>query len=393
MSQLSSSISSSERPPLSRRQAAFVAVWAAVGLVLIDVFVNFAFAYPSDPKVTSVGQLTSYFEYGRSIEGKLARITRPDPSATAPITLAGWYQPLKVQDIGGPAGPVVTFYGMSHSVRLAQALARTTHLYHSRSVGAPGATANWAYGAFLRDRGNAASKVAVLSIMSANAPMVTTMTAMTWNSAFPMPYTADRFRMTGQGLRAEQLPYDSFESYVGTFYDPGSWARARAQFKAHDAYYSDIMFRGSMLDESAMVRLMRRGYGLHLERDAHARVLNERGFHPETEELQVLNAIVRSFAERARSQGIVPVIFVINNLGYSTYLFDALKGSLQGCHIPYLSSHTVVSPSDPRGYLPDSHFTDQNDDRLSRALEQVIDTELAKGSVSPPDARQCPGIS
>jgi hypothetical protein len=32
-----------------------------------------------------------------------------------------------------------------------------------------------------------------------------------------------------------------------------------------------------------------------------------------------------------------------------------------------------VSPDDPRGYLPDSHFTDAVDQRLAHALEQVIE--------------------
>jgi hypothetical protein len=206
--------------------------------------------------------------------------------------------------------------------------------------------------------------------------MVTTMTAMTWNSAFPMPYTEDRFELAGDGLRLVPLPYESFDSFVRAFYDPHAWSRARAQFKAHDAYYSDLLVRGSALDRSTIVRLMRRAYGLHLERAARARVLDERGFHADTEEIRLLNAIVRDFAAQARRNGIVPVIFVINNYGYGTNLYDALKGTLAACDIPYLSSHTVVSPRDPRGYLPDSHFTDVNDDRLSRALEQVIDSEL-----------------
>ncbi len=378
MSQPSSSISSSERR-LTPLRAALVVLWTLIGLAVIDVGVNHAFAYPSDPKVMSVGQLRSYFEYGRSIEGKLARITRADPNQTAPITLAGWYRPLKSITAGGPAGaPVVSFYGMSHSVRLARALGRTSSKYQARSIGAPGATANWAFGAFLRDRDRTKSKVAVLSIMSLTAPMVTTMTAVTWNSAFPLPYTEDRFELSGNGLRVVPLPYDSFEGYTRAFYNPQAWSRVREQFKAHDVYYNDFMFRRSLLDDSAIVRLMRRAYGLHLEREARARVLDEHGFHAGTEEIRILNAIVRAFAVQARKDGIVPVIFIVNNLGYGTQLYDALKGSLESCAIPYLSSHTVVSPSDPRGYLPDSHFTDANDDRLARALERVIDTELAK---------------
>lgn len=389
MNLLSSSIFNSEQP-LTWPRAALALFWILVGLLLIDVGVNLAFPYPRDPKIMSVGQLPAYFEYGRSIEGKLARITRSDPNQTAPITLAGWYQPLHAEAIGGPTGaPMVTFYGMSHSVRLARALARTSSKYQERSIGAPGATANWAFGAFLRDSQRANSKVAVLSIMSMTTPMVTTMTAMTWNSAFPLPYTEDRFEIAGNGLRAVPLPFESFADFTKAFFNPKAWADARTQFKAHDPYYDSFMFRGSMLDRSVIVRLLRRAYGLHLERQGRARVLDEHGFHADSEEIRVMNAIVRSFAFQARNQGVVPVIFVVNNLGYGTQLYDAVRGSLNRCNIPYLSSHTIVSPADPRGYLPDSHFTDGNDDRLARALAKVIDTQLSQARQNQPPPADC----
>lgn len=374
MNPLSSSISSSE---LTRLRAVFVVVWTLVGLIAIDIAVNLAFPYPNDPKVTRVGMIPAYFEYGRSIEGKLATITRTSVNETAPITLAGWYKPLKVEMIGGPAGaPIVSFYGMSHSVRLAHALVRTSHHFQSRSIGAPGGTANWALGAFLHDIDRTRSKVAVLSIMSMTAPMDTTMTAMTWNSAFPMPYTEERFELAGSGLRSVDPPFESFEGYVHAFYDPRAWSRARAEFKAHDAYYNDFLVRRSIFDRSVIMRMLRRSYGLHLERESRSNVLDERGFKPDSEQVRVLNAIIRSFAARARKDGIVPVIFVVNNLGYGTVLYDAVKDTLIRCNIPYLSSHAVVSPQDPRGYLPDSHFTDANDDRLAKALERLIDAKL-----------------
>jgi len=55
----------------------------------------------------------------------------------------------------------------------------------------------------------------------------------------------------------------------------------------------------------------------------------------------------------------VPVIFIVNNLGYSDHLFRVLKPSLDADKVRYLSPHSIVSPNDPRGYLPDSHFTDE----------------------------------
>ena len=85
--------------------------------------------------------------------------------------------------------------------------------------------------------------------------------------------------------------------------------------------------------------------------------------------------IVRNFAREARNDGVIPVVFLVNNFGYSDLLYQALKPTLDADKIPYLSSHTIVSPSDPRGYLPDSHFTDANDEKLARALAEIIENQ------------------
>lgn len=378
MNQRSSSTSSSDTP-WNRKRALWAVPWTIFGLFLIDLAVNVAFAYPSDPKATSASRAQLYFDYGRSAEGKLARVTRPTPDKTAPITLAGWYEPLRATFPGGEQREgTITFYGMSHSVRLAEALERTSSRYSARSVAAPGATTAWAYGAFRRDSGRRGSKAAVLSIMSLNMPMITTMSAMSWNTAFPLPYTSDRFVLREVGLAAVPPPYASFGSYVEAFYDPQKWDQARARFARHDPIYDDFLMHRSLLDQSAIGRLVRRGYGQRGERLLRSRVLDQKGFNPASEEVRLANAIVRQFAIESRREGIVPVVFIVNNFGYSDHLYEALRVTLQRERIPFVSSHTLVSPQDPRGYLPDTHFTDANDNRLAQALEGVVDAELAR---------------
>lgn len=385
MNRHSSFTSSSERPS-SKRRAATILLWVMGWLIALDVATNVLFAYPRDPKATSASQLQLYFDYGRSMEGKLARITRADPDQTAPITLAGWYQPLKAVEHGtGRKGETVTIYGMSHAVRLAEALERTSPRFHARSVGAPGATANWSYGAFLRDADRSGSKAVVLAIMSSTLPMITTMSPLTWNISFAMPYTADRYYATPEGLRVARPPYDSFDGFVAAFQDPGRWKAARQVLRQHDAMYDDLLVRASPLDHSALVRLLRRAYQQRQQRMIAEGVITPRGFNPASEQVKVANAIVADFARHARSQGLIPVIFVVNSFGYSDHLYRALEPTLQRDAIPVLSSHRIVSPSDPSGYLPDSHFTDNNDNRLAEALAEIIAMEQAKAE------RRAPG--
>jgi hypothetical protein len=316
-----------------------------------------------------------YFEYGRSTEGQISRMARADRAQTAPITLSGWYDPLQVQEYPAKSqNPIVTIYGMSHAVRLGQALSRTSDRFTPRTVGAPGASTNWSYGAFLRDRGGGKSRAVVLAFMSQNFPMITTLSAMTWTFDLPMPYTSDRFYLDGDHLGMIHPPYTSFEQYVAAFSDPAKWPAARDYFAKYDSMYNDFIMRSNVLDHSSLFRLIRRAYAQRVLRNARNALLTSDGFRPDSEQVQVARAMIHEFATEARRDGMIPIIFIANNLGYSDYLFKALNPALQADNVPYLSSHTIVSPDDPRGYLPDSHFTEEVDDKLARALVKVIES-------------------
>jgi hypothetical protein len=378
MNPLNSSISSSDEPA-ARRRGFVTLAWALLWLVVLDIAVNIAFSYPSDPKNLTPGALPLYFDYGRSMEGRLRRSMRVDPAQTAPITLSGWYDPLEVSERPAkPGSAEVTIYGMSHAVRLANALQEVSPNYQVRSVGAPGASTNWSYGAFLRDEGNAKSRAVVLAIMSSTLPMILSPTPMDWNTSFAMPYTADRFVVTGQGLKRIRPPYESFEGYTRALYDPASWKAALAQFSRTDPFFDPLLVRGTWLDNSTVVRLLRRAWSQQRDRNWRTKVLTAEGYDPNSEPVRVANAIVADFARQARAKGMVPVIYVVDSFGYGDQLYRALASTLARDDIPYIATHDYVDPMDPRGYLPDSHFTEANDLRLARQLTRVLDTRLQK---------------
>ena len=358
--------------------------WAVVWLLVLDAAVNVLFAYPSDPKNVNPGGLALYFDYGRSMEGRLRRGTRSDPRETAPITLAGWYRPLTaVERTPKPGSVEVSVYGMSHAVRLADALQQVSPRYQVRSIGAPGASTNWSYGAFLRDEGRKRSKAAVLAIMSSTLPMTLSPTPMDWNTSFAMPYTADRFFVDSKTLKRVLPPYDSFDGYVHTLNDPVAWNRALAQFSRTDPFYDPFLVRQSWLDNSTSVRMLRRAWSQRRDHSWRGRVLDAKGYDRTAEAVKVANAIIADFAKQARRQGVVPVVYVIDSFGYGDQLYRALAETLHRDHIPFIASHDYVDPSDPTGYLPDSHFTKANDQRLASALAGLLDRELAKSRAAP----------
>lgn len=374
----SSSTSSSDGTvPPARSKSWRTLAWALLWLVVIDVGANLAFAYPADVRNVNPGRLQLFFDYGRSMEGRLRRMTRADPARTAPITLAGWYRPLvAVERPVKPGGALVTVYGMSHAVRLADALQRISDRYSTRSVGAPGASTNWSFGAYRRDADRKRSKVVVLAIMSSTLPNITSMTPMTWNISFPLPYTEDRYVLEGDRLGVVKPPYDSFDGYVATLDDPVKWAAALRLFRRYDASYDPFLLEATPLDRSTLVRLARRAWSNRRDREAAGDVLTARGFNADSEAVRLANAIIAAFAAQARRDGQLPVIYVVNNYGYGDQLRRALQATLDRDHIPYLSSDMVVNPNDPANYLADTHFTDANDDRLAGALDRIITGQL-----------------
>lgn len=376
-----SSTSSSKAPAMThdRRRGWMLVSWAFIWLVAIDFAVSMLFAYPQDPKNLHPSPLALYFDYGRSMEARLRRSTRVDPQATAPITKAGWYDPLiaVTRPASRPDAPEVTIYGMSHAVRLADALHHVSAHYQVRSVGAPGATTNWAYGAFLRDKERDRSKAVVLAIMSSTLSQILSPAPMDWNSSFPLPYTADNFRIHEGKLIRTPPPYDSFAGYVRTLDDPQAWQSALRQFARTDPFYDPFLVRQSWLDHSVIVRLVRRAWGQRRDRIWRNRVLTAKGFDRNSQAVQVANAIVADFARQARKEGLLPIIYVVDSFGYSDQLYRALRSTLDRDHIPYIASHDFIDPMNPSGYLPDSHFTPSNDRLLARALARLLDEKLA----------------
>jgi hypothetical protein len=301
--------------------------------VTIDVAVNVLAAYPEDPRNTSPSRIQQFFEYGRSVEGKLARMTRRTAEASAPIVGAGWLE-------GNPSfattksklldGPVVTVYGMSHAGLLAEDLAKVAPDLTVRYVGAPGAVASWAYGAFLVDRRQARSAVSILALMTVGIPKVGTTTGSTMYFEFAYPYTYPRLYLEGDALRSEPPPFASAEAFRTTLHDPSRWKAYVTWLAAHDEYFDPLLFEGSFLDRSSLARLARRAYASAAGERHEAAVYDRRtGFDRRSGQARLLEALVEDFARKAREDGSFPVVYVVNNLGTGDHAYRLLEPVLR----------------------------------------------------------------
>lgn len=360
-----------------------IILWIIFYLVLIDLCINVIFRYPQDPKNISPTFLQSYFDYGRSVEGKLQWMTRPSPESSAPRVSGGWIKSDKYLSLptkaSGKNKVLLALYGMSHTQCLWEAILKTDKRFLIRGFMAAGAPPNWSYAAYEYDRGRHKADVAIIGILTDTVPQITATTGMTafFDSSFP--YTFPRYTIKNNKLNVAYPPFYDSKSYIEYFYDQSKWNEYRKWLSEHDKYYDAFLFQTSLLDHSAFFRLLRRAYS---EREKSMRtkdVYNNRGFNEANEEIIILRAIVKAFADSARKDGIIPIVYVVNSKGSGDHLYRALKPVFEANGIPYLSTHVICPPDDPHVYLAEnSHFIPSKDMELAAAMIKIIEREIAK---------------
>ena len=368
-----------------RKRASMVSMvaWMAGYLAIIDVAVNIIFPFPRSPRSVNTPELIRFFEYGRSVEGKLARMTRTTDEESSPVLKTGWISEPRVRVVsegtGSPDRPTITIYGMSHSVQLANDMARIDPSMPIRSVGAPGAVPSWSYSAYLSDRDRYHSGVVILAVMTKGVPYICTTSGATNHFDSVWPYTYPRLILQGDRLISIPPPFLSLDGYRANFFDPSKWQRYVDWLRIYDRHYDPVLYRRTALDHSSLFRMLRRAYAYAARRKKETRVYDDRaGFYRDSEEVKILLSMTANFAREARDRGSVPIIYLVNNLFTGRHLFELMKDTLAVNDIPYLSSHTVSNPDDPRNYLPDSHFTPEENLKLAGAMLELV-RELEKG--------------
>jgi len=353
-------------------------------MVAIDLLINVVFHYPRDPQNVHASFLQDYFEYGRSVEGKLAIMTRKSEGESAPKVKGGWLKTDKYtllpRRTSKPDEVLVALYGMSHTECLWEAMQKLDKRYLVRGFMSAGATPNWAYAAYENDKGRHEADVVILGVMSDGVSLVTSTTGMTAYFDNSYPYTFPRYRVKNNQLEASYPPFADAKGFIEYFYDNRKWEQYREWLAENDKWYNPLLFRGSVSDYSAFVRLVRRAYSEREKQKIVKKVCDDNGFIDTSEEVIALRAIVSRFAESAREQGVVPVIYIVNLQGQGDRLFRALKPVLEANRIPYLSTHIICPPDDPRVYLTEnSHFTEAKDMELAKEMIRIIEEELRQG--------------
>jgi hypothetical protein len=348
-------------------------------LIGMDATVNVLFPYPKDPQ-TIPSSLERYFEYGRSVEGKLPRIVGPTDETTLPVAAAGWLnpddwnqQPTAPDD---EEGILLAVYGMSFAADLGEWLCAHDERISMRFVGGPAAPPNFVYAAYTLDRDHHEAQAAVFAIMASSLRGMNTLTGMTVNFEQPFPFTYPIYTVSNDALEAEWPRIQSLPDLRAAMQSAAEWNLFVDQLAAHDAYYSPVLFKSTPLDHSAIVRMLRRAWAQRRNLRIIHSLHGPDGFDPSQPYVPALEAMIVEFAKTCKEDGIVPIVYLVNDRGYSDHLFALLQPVLDAHEIPYLSSHVFANPDNPANYIGDGHFTESANDHIGEAFHALLVDKL-----------------
>lgn len=362
---------SPKQPPSAWRQSAAIVAWSLAWLLATDVAVNLAFGVRGGTAQAS--GLSRYFEYGRSVEGKLARMVAADPKTGGQLISTGWIDPTILAS--KPSRPqaghdlLVAVYGPSFALNAANEAAKLDSRITIRDVGGPNAPPSHSYAAYKSDAPLRKADVAVFGILSSGVPLMGSLSGLVWLFESPAPYTFPRYRVSGSEL-IEELPTLRTEADFRRAFGNGSaeWAAFKDQLRRSDRGYDRFTFDASIADSSSVVRLVRRGWVAHRQPYEDGVYDPITGFNVEAEEVRALRAMLVDLKRRTCERGERLVVLLLHTQRQSDHLHRALQSTLTQAGVDYVSTHTLFSANDARNFVPDGHYTHEANAELAKAL-------------------------
>lgn len=344
-----------------------ICLGTVLALLLLDVVVGAMLSAAQSQNRLSA--LVRYFDYGRSVPGKLTQ-WEATPGTYGNLYDIGW-----INDEAAPdttEGPVVRAYGMSFVNRIMhhvlQAAPELTVDLHA----GPSAPPNFTYALFEADRDNRRpGDVVVLGVLSSAVVGLGSLSNRSWVFEQPAAFTYPIYLPDGPapGLRRIEPVLQSVEDQRNLPQTPELRAEWAAQLRTHDYNWDPAAFLLPELDVSPFARLVRRSLAISGQETRKAHVM-ENGY-PVAE---VLQRMVVQFAQTARADGQVPVVFVIQSR-------DPRDPDLQQILAPVLEAHDIdalitaelISPRDTFKYGPKGHFLPELDRQLAEMFLKMVD--------------------
>jgi hypothetical protein len=353
------------------RQSLRITLYVVLWLALADLVIGRAFA----PAGGRVNELQRYFEYGRSVEGKLAQMVSGVRDGR--IVEAGWIDEAALRrqpsERAASTDLLLAAYGQSFTLNAVNRVAELDRGLTLRLAGGPGAPASHSYRTYMVDVDLRKADAVVFGVLSSTVGQMASISGLISMYGNPAPFTYPRYRLAGDRLQEELPVIDSeaaFREAFGT--RSAKWQAFRNQLKSSDKGFDRFTFDESWIDASVVGRLLRRGWVAHKDSYDEGVYTPERGFNPDSEEVRVLSRLVVEADAMARSRGERFIVLLLHTKGHGDRLHQVLRGTLERHRIEYISSHDHFSANDPGMFLPDGHYVPRANDALAEALRQRL---------------------
>ncbi|MFZ3583344.1 hypothetical protein ACOI1H_14385 [Loktanella sp. DJP18] len=349
-------------------------LWTLAALVAIDLCAALVLAGPAPQG------LRNFFEYGRSVPGKIAQ-WEADPDVPGNLLGVAWLPEMMAEsartavDRQKNDGPVLHAYSMSFVDRIVRGAQDARPGLRVEIRSGPGASPNFTYAAFLQDRSNRRpGDVAVLGILSSSVSAMGSLTNATWVFEQPAPFTYPIFRPdASDGLTAEMPVLQSLAEQLTLDDNPDLARRWHTQLAAQDLIYTPAAFDLPWLDASPFVRLVRRALAQGGVDQRKARIVA----HPEDGPMpyaEVLRRMIMTFDRIARDDGQIPIVVLVQSNRPGDPDLKALLGDFLDSHgYHYFATADHQNPRDPRAFEPDGHYRPAVDSRFGILFLDVLD--------------------
>ena len=355
------------------RKALLISALTLVFLVAIDVLVAMTLTWAE--RTGRLGGLVTFFEYGRSVPGKLER-WKADPDLPGNLFDVGWRSDTLAESAKAFAeespdtGPVIRSYGMSFVVNIRnQALALRPDLAwdtHAGPIGPP----NYTYALFEDDRANRrAGDIAIFGILSSAVPTMAALSNRTRVFEQPAPMTYPIYRPEGDDLRRIDPLVTSPADERALANAPAARAAWHEQLAREDAYHSPITSGFVWADISPFARLVRRSLAKSHIESRTAEILQGGVYPYET----ALRGMIQAFAETARANDQLPVVMLIQTADRMDPDILAISRSiLEAEDIPYFATAEHFDPQNRTGFMNDGHYTPKVDRMFAEHLLKML---------------------
>jgi len=364
-------------------------IWSVAGVLAVflafETAVAVMFSMPDGTREPQ-GSLQRYFSYGYSIESKLKRSVGDASQEPAAIVRAGWmttefYTPGENWE---SATARVVIYGMSFTNRVAAELTNIRPEFAVLTRAGPGAPFNHSFAMFESDPWRAEADVVIVGILSSSLSHMQSLSGLGFTPESPAPYAFPLFTLVDGELHRRAPVIADRDTFVYAFRERSEeWDAHIATLAEHDEYWDGFVFDQSVLDRSALIRLVRRAWASRTIGTVGSKVYTKaKGYKTEHPAMAAVPAMLAEMKAACDRDGQTLVVLLLHAKGEPGHLDSWLADTLATSGTNVISSVDLFSSLDAMNFEGDGHYRPDLDAAIANAVAGLMLNHVVMPSAS-----------